>query len=274
MEKMLISREECKTIQMSILDAVVKICEEHHFQYYLAYGTLLGAIRHEGYIPWDDDIDIYMCREDYDKLISVMKTGRYADSSWMKILDLDTEGYYYPFAKAVDIRTDAKMDSNVTKHGIWVDIFPVDNVPDNRKLGELYCDYCRFLRAIIIAMTTDFKSEKMVKPKKHKIILNSFAQLVGKRRMALFCDKECKKFSSKHTKYAACLFGAYGKKERMSKEVLLTPGVVHFEGKNYTGTAKFDEYLRTLYGDYMQLPPAEKRITHGVTATYIGDIKN
>lgn len=274
MEKKLISRDECKDIQMNILDVIVRICEQHGLQYYLAYGTLLGAVRHKGYIPWDDDIDIYMSRQDYSALISYLKAGAYPEAQWLKLLDLDADGYYYPFAKATDCRTEAKMDTNLTKHGIWVDIFPIDNVPDNKMHSDLFCLYCHVLRAVIIAMTTDFRSTKLGKRRTRKKILKLFACIVGKKRMALFYDHECQKYNRKYTDHAACLSGAYGKKERMPKSVLFTPAMFSFEDRRYNGTAKYDSYLEALYGDYMKLPPKEKQKTHSITASYKTNEKN
>lgn len=267
MERTLISREECKNIQMGILDVITKVCEQHGWKCYLAYGTLLGAVRHKGYIPWDDDIDLYMSRSDYSELVAWMKKEKYEESDWLKILDMDTEGYYFPYAKAVNCRTEAIMDTNLTKHGVWIDIFPVDNVPDNKALGNLFCLCCKVLRETNVAMTMNFESRK-IRKRFRKRIASWIACAVGKRRMARFYDRVCQTYSNKHTEHAACLSGAYGKRERMPKSVLFVPTKLSFEGKSYTGTAEYDAYLKTMYGDYMQLPAEEKRITHDVTAYY------
>ena len=156
-----ISREECRKIQMNILLVLDDICKRNDLNYYLGYGSMLGAVRHKGYIPWDDDIDICLFREDYDKLIKILKEQQ--EINWLDIVDSSVGEYYYPFAKATDNRTIAKMEDNITPHGIWVDIFPIDNVPNSKYRSKIYIYNCYLLRAMTIAMTTDFSEVKNVK---------------------------------------------------------------------------------------------------------------
>ena len=110
--------DELRKIQMNILDELKRICNENGLTYYLGSGSLLGAVRHKGYIPWDDDIDIWMVREDYDKLMNLLKDRDIEKADWFSLLDESTEGYYYPFAKAVDNRTELKMERHTDHHGI------------------------------------------------------------------------------------------------------------------------------------------------------------
>ena len=119
-----IEQNEFREIQMCILDEIQRICKENNLKYSLAYGTLLGAVRHKGYIPWDDDIDICLLREDYEKLIAVLKDKNApGHKEWLTLVDDTCDGYFYPFAKAYDNRTAVKMERHKGEMGIWVDIF-------------------------------------------------------------------------------------------------------------------------------------------------------
>jgi lipopolysaccharide cholinephosphotransferase len=126
--------KELREIQMGILDDVHRFCEEQGLRYSLSSGTLIGAVRHQGYIPWDDDIDIYMLRSDYERFLKSYhdQNGHY------RVLNPKKEDhYYYTFAKVVDQRT--KMVEKETEGyeiGVYIDVFPVDYVPDDMKERE------------------------------------------------------------------------------------------------------------------------------------------
>ena len=261
-----ISREECRKIQMNILLVLDDICKRNDLNYYLGYGSMLGAVRHKGYIPWDDDIDICLFREDYDKLIKILKEQQ--EINWLDIVDSSVGEYYYPFAKATDNRTIAKMEDNITPHGIWVDIFPIDNVPNSKYRIKIYIYNCYLLRAMTIAMTTDFSEVKNVKKLKYKKFLNCIANIIGKNRICKYYEKKCKKYINKEKKYVAVLCSAYGYRDRMVKKYLLESEEYIFEKRKFSGFKNYDFYLSKLYGDYMKLPPEDKRRTHSVNAVW------
>lgn len=120
--------EELKQIQLDILKFVDKFCKENNLKYFLAYGTLLGAVRHKGYIPWDDDIDIIMFREDYEKFVTTFKDVNY------KVFATEVNSKYpYPFAKVGDTRTYYMEEiKDVIDTGVNIDVFPLDYLPENR----------------------------------------------------------------------------------------------------------------------------------------------
>ena len=131
-EKKMISLEQQKLISQEILDYIAEFCNKHNIRYYLAYGTLLGAVRHQGFIPWDDDIDIIMFREDYRKFLSLFRSNRY------HCLSFENDTYYQSFSKIVDSKTAMVTDNMIPLEdlGVAVDIFPFDYLSDDRAGAE------------------------------------------------------------------------------------------------------------------------------------------
>lgn len=266
MEKQEISKEECKCIQIRILDEVAAICKKNGLNYYLAYGSLLGAIRHKGFIPWDDDIDIYMSRDDYEKLLKILKSKRTKKPDWFELLTGDNEGYYYPFAKVVDNTTIAKMEDNLSKHGIWIDIFPEDRLPNSPLKRLVFVRIGKALRDVILAMTTDFSSTEKDRKRFVKRVLSVIASVIGKERIYQLTEKYYKKYSHSDSDMFACLSSRYGTKEIMHQEDLFTPTEVEFESRHYQATRRWEQYLTKLYGEYRKIPPEKDRKVHSITA--------
>lgn len=265
--KRLISKSECKNIQIGLLKQLDKVCGVYDVTYYLGYGSLLGAVRHKGIIPWDDDIDVYMDRKDYEKLIEIIKRGMTS----LTLIDSDTDGYYYPFAKLVDCSTIAKMDDNTTKHGVWLDLFPIDGLPNNKILADCHIKLCQLMRAVIISMTTDFDSNKLGKKSGPKKIFNFCADFIGRDKICKWDEKLMKLYSKKRTKYVACLFSPYGKREKEESNILFQVGQVMFEGGLFNSTKDCDRYLRRIYGDYMMPPSKDKQVAHSIKAWHVDE---
>ena len=126
--------QELRNIQMGILDRVHQFCEAHGLRYFLSSGTLIGAVRHKGYIPWDDDIDIYMPRQDYEQFLQTFSD---AEGIYRAINPATEPHYYYTFAKVVDQRTRmVEKETEGYEIGVYMDIFPVDYVTDNLSRRE------------------------------------------------------------------------------------------------------------------------------------------
>ena len=262
-----IDLQECKKIQLQILDEIVRICKENDFQYSLAYGSMIGAVRHKGYIPWDDDIDIYVYRKDYDKLIALLKDASYKKADWVSVIDDTCDGYYYSFAKVVDDRTEVKLDRHVGNHGIWVDIFPLDNMPKSKFGAKAVMWFCSFLRVIALAMDTNFSAKTLsFGTLLYKRFFYALATVIGKKRICRFMEWVFHRYENTDSNNVANLFTNMMFKGIFKKDKLLPLTVFPFEDREYTGFADYDYYLSQLYGDYMQLPPEEKRITHNFDA--------
>lgn len=262
-----INTQEIQEVQMSILDEIVRICKENNLHYYLAYGSMIGAIRHKGYIPWDDDMDVFLVRDDYDKLLSILKNEQSGKAQWISVIDDTTPDYFYPFSKAVDNRTEVKMDRHKGSYGIWVDLFPVDGLPASDFGAKAFVMFCSFLRVVALAMDTDFSSKTLSSwTLLYKRFFYALAAIIGKKRVCRMVEKVFHTYKVNDSKKVAILFSGHKLDAIFDKELLLAQASYQFENREYTGCANYDSYLTQLYGDYMTLPPEEKRITHDYDA--------
>ena len=262
-----LSLAEIKELELQMLSVFSEFCETHNLTYYLCGGTLLGAIRHKGFIPWDDDIDVCMPRADYDKFIKLYSQ---LDDNIYSVRSNQLHNFSAPFAKLVDTRTDVSRvysDSDRTKH-LWIDIFPVDGLPHSiEEVANIY-KRCNRYRSIL-KLTDCIPGEGKSKLKAYlKYILKPMANLYGQKR----CVNNIEAVAAEHP-YEASTYvgivtnGLYGVGERMLKSDFEQSVMVEFEGKEYPTFSCWDSYLSGIYGDYMTLPPEEKRVTHDLTVT-------
>ena len=265
-----ISKEQQKKIQLDVLKNIDEFCKENNIKYSLAFGTLLGAVRHQGYIPWDDDIDIMMPRKDYKRLLSLYKQGKKIKGIEL-LYSTYTNEYYYPFAKLCDTNTIAKMQSSVTKHGIWIDVFPIDKVPSDTTKTVLFQKRMILLRAAIISFATDFKHRKFDIKTIPKLFLSICVKVIGGKRMTLIMEKEARKYNnSTSDRYCPVIWQA-ATGGILTKEELKNRIKIPFEQYEFYAIKNYDSYLKSLYGNYMVLPPENKRITHGLEVYYISE---
>lgn len=245
--------DELKKIQIAVLDTVVSYCTEHNLRYYLGYGTLLGAIRHKGYIPWDDDIDIVMPRPDYEKLLANFDN----EKSSYKIKA------YQSYCKAYDGRTifieEVKEKFEI---GINIDIFPLDGMPDS-------VEECNSLLKKTILLYKLYSLKIMQWRTGRRLYKNLFLMMT--RIPLAFCSKEMlinkivrlsKQYDYEKSKNVAMGVASYGVNECMDKRIFEGAATAFFEGKEYVIPQGYKEYLTNIYGDYMQLPPLDQQVSH------------
>lgn len=252
-------------ISYCILCDVDDFCRKNNIRYFLGGGSALGAVRHKGFIPWDDDIDIMMPREDYDRFLAtfgdaVEYQGRYELGSLS-----NTPGWTRPFARVWDKRT--KMSQNSTGErdlGVLIDIFPIDGVPEGKLARKIF--YLRL--RIANTLRNAAQRQEFLPGERHrtlKKILHVFAAVRGARYYAEKLDRIARKHEySKCSVAGASLAVHYWGREALDKK--------HFEGTVYMPFATrefplpvgYHEYLTSLYGDYMVIPQddAERGHTH------------
>ncbi len=251
----LLTAEQVKAKEVEILDYIVGVCQKHSLRYYLSYGSLLGAVRHKGFIPWDDDIDISMPRSDYERLLKVML--HHPDRRFVTLTP-KAKGYPYHYAKVVDLSTRLVEENfdDFAGNGLWVDIFPLDGVnttaPTLQKKLAKYFNSCR-------ASATFKCCPPGNKPWKWRV-----CKWIGTHTFALLTDwcSRIKPFDG--AKYVAHMPTAL--QNIFPRRIFDKVVEVEFEGKRYAAPAAYDEYLTILYADYMQLPPEDQRVSHCVKA--------
>lgn len=263
-KKRLIDKIEMQKIQLDILDDIHQFCITNNIRYSLAYGTLLGAVRHKGYIPWDDDIDLIMPREDYERFIKEYK------SDCNEVLDLSKSDVCKEMFVKVSRKKTIMQDILLGRElwGINVDIFPIDNIMDNYK--ELLDKYHKLKNKL-------YRFCPYYKGAEHKKI-SLFLKNLIKRIVFLYPYNilrikkqinDLAQTSKKTTKAGLLLNVAYGENEFFDKELFEKYSTILFEGKYYNTISDYNKYLSQIYGDYMQLPPEEKRKSHHLYNAYI-----
>lgn len=261
-----INADELKKIQLEILDEVDNFCAENNIKFWLDSGTLLGAIRHKGYIPWDDDIDIGMLRDDFERFISLFnKTG-----GKYKVIcnELDSE-CLYPYAKILD--TDTVLYEPDIKNGVKlsvnIDLFVYDVTPGGDETEKQYDrrDKYSFLNSVQYNL---YPSKTWYK-KVPKVALCVILRLFPRGLFANKVVRNSKQYVGEELNYV----GNFTSVSRIicEKSVFDSTILWDFEGKKYPVPAGYDKWLTSFYGDYMQLPPIEKRVTHHQFKAYIKD---
>ncbi len=254
-----------REIQLDILNQVVNICQKNDIQFFLIGGTCLGAVRHKGFIPWDDDIDIGMVRDDYEKFARLAQSEL---PDYMFYQDYKTDNEYpYLFAKIRNSNTlflqgvIKKLDIN---HGVYIDIFPIDGAPTKKGKIKRHFRKIIFYNYIHQSASLNFNKGNIVK-KSLIIMLRIMRIFIGKKRCARKVEKTLSKFKVDSCENIGNLIGTAKYKELFNKNVFyngLEKKQMLFEGQLYNVPCDTDTYLRGLYGDYMKLPSVEKRVSH------------
>ena len=264
----LMSRENLEHLHevlLEILDEITRICDKHNIKYFLTGGTLLGAIRHEGYIPWDDDLDIGMLRNDYEKFLQICKN----ELSDKYIVDNKNTNpkYYLNFTKIRKKNTimEQNFQNNYTgPKGIWVDIFPFDDaVSGNPKDIKHQAIITKTIFRVLHYKNGFFLGHKSWLKK----IIGILFKIIPNKWLLDYQEKVMKRKNNKNYEYMVALSssqeGIKGyNKELLPKSVYFPLKKGQFEGKIYSIPNNPHIILTRLYGDYMKLLPEEKRVTH------------
>ena len=248
---------EIREIQLRIFQIFLefeRVCLAHNLRFYLVAGTLLGAVRHKGFIPWDDDMDVAMPRKDYDELI------KHANEWFSYPFELDcrenNKKYPFRFAKAHDATTtfyENKAPGYVG--GVYLDVFPYDGLPDGKIRQKFHLWRHRIAyKAFYFSLRDPFKRGK----KWDSYLILLLQKFINTDRAYQRMKRLTTKYDFETSNYVTDFdFGLGGIIEK--KVVGDTPSKVIFEGHETYGVEDWDSYLTTIYGNYMQLPPVEKR---------------
>ncbi|MGN0371086.1 MAG: phosphorylcholine transferase LicD [Butyrivibrio sp.] len=237
---------------------VDRVCREHNIVYFLSGGTLLGAIRHNGFIPWDDDADIMLPRSEYDKLLKVLKDNP-DDRFRFGSVETDKD-WTRPWARVWDSTTLVEFDSiKDSAIGVYVDILPIDGIPTNRLLFKLHNYRIKFLNVLRNASMR----ENFLEGEKNKTLKKLLGKLTAKKGPYYYACK-VNRVSGKmdyntHAYSGVSVLSHYMDKERFETVWFSGTTEKDFCGHDFLIPEGYDNYLRQLYGDYMKLPPADKQ---------------
>lgn len=254
--------DDIKKLQKWILyiaNEVVKICEKYSIPYSIDGGTLLGAVRHKGFIPWDDDLDIAMLRKDYERFLEVCETELDKDRFFLQT-EWNEMDYAFSFSKiqlvGTEIIEDFSKNVNI-HHGIFVDIFPYDNLPDNLAVRKRYLRRNHILKNLIWVKCGYGGIEH-----KGKLSYKIFKVLSMPLSIPKLKSRRYKLITKYNNQRMKEVFNSDYPENFLRKEWFSEMKIYEFEGEKMLGFRDADAFLTTLYGNYMQLPPEEDRITH------------
>lgn len=270
---------ELRKLQLCQLDLaleVKRICEKHKINYFLIGGTLLGAVRHGGFIPWDDDLDIGMLRKDYNYFVNIC--GNELDSRYFLQVSQTDRDYGFAFAKIKINNTEFIEEvakDNQSHKGIFIDIFPFDNMPNDVKDQRLQSKKVRLFRNLLISKCGYNhwnKNDKLMNVLKRFIFY--ITKPISKKFLFNQVIRAETKYNELDCENVINLEGSYQYREFLSIACVQQTKLYNFEGYQFSIPSYPEIYLKNLYGDYMKLPPEEKRTNrHGVLKVAFGDYR-
>lgn len=271
MENRELTLNEIQDKTFLVLKKIKEICEEENIKYWLSYGTLIGAIRHEGFIPWDDDIDIQMPREDYEKFISYCMKNKEKLKPFELFHYKTSTKYIYPIARFSDSRY-INIYNNDKDYGLglFVDIYPMDDC--NAKSKKLIIS-TKFYRSIIgICGCKKLFSSVSLTSKIKRILFYPFYKLINLNKLLEKYDSLFKNNCFGSGNYDCFIWtNAHPQFTKAEFEEITS---AKFCGDYFNIPKKYDYILSCLYNDYMTLPPEEERIGHHFYKVYKKDTIN
>ena len=237
--------DDVRNAQYGILKQVHDFCVRNNITYFLSFGTLLGAIRHQGFIPWDDDIDISMPRPDFDKFMKMWNIEN------LETITCASNDYDFVFGRVYDKAT-CQINKNIQFRGICIDIYPLDGISEKKYVLK-YCNMKRYLIVLIrrvLQKSKYYLIYKYIKKKKDFYLLAFFNRLQ---------DRIARKYSYEKSKYVASLVSGVNDNLPLRREWFEEKILVPFEEDSFYAPLGYDAFLKTIYGNYMELPSEDKR---------------
>ena len=261
---------DIQKVELEILKSFKDICEEFNLTYYLSGGTFIGAVRHQGFIPWDDDVDVAMPRKDYNEFLKVAQEK--LPNKYQLIHYTKGEGVIHHMIK-IENSTYQLMDCTASSPrtvNVWIDIFPLDGLPNNYLLKQIHCFKLLALRALfkysLFDTIVDCRIEDRPWYEKILFLIGTkikFDKILDPYRRMKAIDKCLSRYDFYESKYIMNFMGSYKFKSIMDREKIYAEGAKYsFEGIDFNAPKNYDLYLTQIYGDYMKLPPESQRNKH------------
>lgn len=264
MTKKNLELEQIKKIEINILEAFDSICRNNNIKYSLMGGTALGAIRHKGFIPWDDDIDVMMMRDDYNKIEKIF--NKQYNNSNLKFLTCTTNNDFpYPYAKIVNTNTIAKEKGikKIENYGVFIDVFPVDKIPESSIKRGIFLKKIKILKKIYLIKLY----ETQISTNKARLLLKKIISFILKPIKLNKIVEKINKQSQKYNNSESDIYCNVYAETSLSKNIFYNRDFfenthkIKFENIEAYIIDEYDKYLKDTYGKYMKLPDESKRVS-------------
>ena len=260
--------EQIHKIHLEMLIEVTEFLNQNNIEYFIDFGTLIGAIRHKGFIPWDDDVDISMTRPEYEKFLKLARSMQCKISNELLITEVSLNNSVFPYCKIVNKKYRVKekdIDGGVEEY-LWIDVFPYDGLSNDMKKNEQNFNQLMFWKKIqatrIASYRTCIKNTKNILMIPAKIILKFFLNMISPKVYARKIRKHTLKYdfdSAELIQEFICTARLWPPFKREHFNELIE---VEIDNHKFKTFKEYDKHLRTFYGDYMKLPPEDQRATH------------
>ena len=244
---------ELQKVLLKQLEKFHEFCEKNGLKYFIIGGTLLGAVRHKGFIPWDDDIDVGMPRKDYERLISIKR--ELFPVGYQLIVGTERREHVYLYSKSVNNNTTI-VEGKIVE-GVYIDVFPFDGMGDDSTTAKKHFKKCFWNRTLLDNKQRNDREQSLLHRLFQAYAHTKKIPMLLKNNKKLFC-----KYDFETSEYVANINGAYKYKE-ITKRCFLDELILYdFETIKVYGPKSAHEYLTIVYKNYMELPPIEKRKSH------------
>lgn len=265
----LLTIKEQQQVMLDIMKAFHEFSLKNNISYILIYGTLLGAVRHKGFIPWDNDMDVGVPRPEYDRLVSLLNSGEKVGEHYYHLHYTNDNNYHYQIIRICDDRTTVQppyIRNQPKRMGVWLDIFPIDGVPEKTLAGRFHRARLYINKKIQIADIYAVRGKKDIANRIGNIICHIFPNAT-KRNYKI--DKILRQTPYEKSEYVGNMEDRDERILKMSKSFMEDRTLLKFEDSEFYGPEDWDGCLKIAYGDYMQLPPEDKRMSHPTGCKWI-----
>lgn len=268
-----LNMQEIQQVSLEILKQVADICDEQGLRYFLAYGTLIGAIRHKNTIPWDDDIDIMMPRPDYDKLLRYFESHKEQLYPLQAMNDDTAKDYPYLITRISDARYELDViNEKPYGIGVFIDIYPLDGLGNNLDEAKATINKTKDLSSLVFLATRKYfhrGNTKSLLKCVVKVPAFVYAKLRGKKAFSKVSYEIAKKYEYETSKYVGCvLWPTYRERDIFERNLFEETVKVQFGKYEFAAPKEYDTVLRQIYRDYMKLPPEKDRAPHHLYSAY------